>query len=262
MAPKFIASCTGPQPVAAVAGEGDRDAVLAAELLVERGAGGDAGRGADDGVVGVGAEGQEEGVHAAAHAAVEPGRAHEDLGEEAEEHEALGQHPFVSRPDEALDGREYAAALLHLHDVHEPPLVEPVDGGQALGDELAVAPVAAEDMVLRGQRQGCADRGTLLADREMRRPLVGELDPRIGAARLEVAEHRLELADDEHVAEDAKKLRVAVPCAFFRDRRLVGVHRDGREDDLLAPAGDGRVDGQFLGHSASPRRWLADTFVL
>ena len=30
----------------------------------------------------------------------------------------------------------------------EPPLVEPVDGGQALGDELAVAAVAAEDVVL------------------------------------------------------------------------------------------------------------------
>ena len=114
-----------------------------------------------------------------------------------------------------MNSGEHPAALLHLHDVHEPPLVEPVDRRQALGDELAVAAVAAEDVVLGRKREGSADRRTFLADGKMGRALVGEFDSRIGAARLEVAEHRLELADDEHVAENAKEPGVAMTLALL-----------------------------------------------
>ena len=65
-----------------------------------------------------------------------------------------------------------------------------------------MAAMAAEDVVLRLQRQGRADGRRLLPDREMRRALVGIGDALVGAGRLEARQHGLELAHDHHVAED------------------------------------------------------------
>ncbi len=80
------------------------------------------------------------------------------------------------------------------------------DGGEALGEDLAVAAVRAEDVVLGAQEIGLADGGRFLADRQVRRAPVVVLDALVVAFLLDAVEHGLELADDRHVAVDAHQV--------------------------------------------------------
>ena len=50
------------------------------------------------------------------------------------------------------------------------------DGGQALGQDLAVAAVGAEDVVVDRQDEGLTDRGGFLADRQVGRAAVVVFD--------------------------------------------------------------------------------------
>ena len=147
-----------------------------------------------------------------------------------------------------FDRLQQRAALVLFHDRLERRRFQPGDRRQPLGDELAVAPVAAEDMVVRLERQRRADRRAFLADREMGRPLVDELDPGIGALRLEGAEHGLELADHHHVAEHAQQRCVAVALPFFRQRRRIGMNRDFGELQPGGLAHQQRIDKELFGH--------------
>ena len=188
-------------------------------------------------------------MHAAAHAAIEAGGAHEDLRQQPEEEKGLGEAPVVGRPHMVLDRAQGPSVLMLLHDAEERRLVEPFDRRQALGDELAVAAVAAEDVVLGAERQGRADCGAFLPDREVRRPAISVLDPAIGAARLEFTEHRLEFAHDQHVAQHLDQEPIAAPRAFVGQRPGVGMHRNRGESDLPAFPHDLRIDAQLFRHS-------------
>ena len=127
------------------------------------------------------------------------------------------------------------------------------DGRQALGDEFAMAAVAAEDVVGRIERQRRADGRSLLADGEMRGPSIGEGDVLIAALGLEGAEHRLELADDHHVAEDLDQRLLAARLALFGKGPRIGMQRDLREGERAGFAEVLGRDGNGLGHGCLNR---------
>ena len=80
------------------------------------------------------------------------------------------------------------------------------DGREALGEDFAVAAVAAVDVVVHAQQVGLADGGGLLADRQVRRAAMVVLDALVVAAQLDLVEHVLKGADDLHVALDAQEV--------------------------------------------------------
>ena len=148
----------------------------------------------------------------------------------------------------ALDRPQQRAALVLFHDRLQRRRIQPGDRRQPLGDELAMAAVAAEDVVVGLQRQRRADRRAFLADREMRRPLVDVVDPGIAALRLEGAEHRLEFADDHHVAQHAQQRCIAVALPFFGQWRRIGVNRDIGELQPGGLAHQQGIDKELFGH--------------
>src|SRR6185503_7869853 len=94
--------------------------------------------------------------------------AHEDFAEQAEKEKALGERMLVRWPDMGFDRPEETAVLVLLHDAPKDCPVEPFDGGKPLGDELAMAAMTSEDVILRAKRERGTDGGSLLADGEMR----------------------------------------------------------------------------------------------
>ena len=90
----------------------------------------------------------------------------EDLGEGAEEDEVLGQILRVLEVD-LLSVGEGLAAEEALHDALELALVHLVHGRVALGEDLAVGAVRAENEVIGRQHVALADVGGLLADTQV-----------------------------------------------------------------------------------------------
>ena len=131
--------------------------------------------------------------------------------------------------DMTLDSPQKRSATKTLHHTQEFGPRQLVDRRESLGDEFAVTAMAAEDMVTGLERERRADRRSFVADREMRRPLVVMGDARIGARRLQGAQHDLELADDHHVTERVEQGGVAAGQPLLRDRRPIGVDGNFRE---------------------------------
>ena len=92
-----------------------RDGAVSRQLLAQCGTRGDPRRGTDNGIVGIGTKGREEGMHGAAHATVEAIGLHEDFGEQSEQQIVLGQSLASSRK-RFLDGAQQPAALEVFHD--------------------------------------------------------------------------------------------------------------------------------------------------
>ena len=198
---------------------GDDNAGLAIDALEQGRAVRDRGGAADDRVVRVGAKGQEEGVHRTAQAAVEARLAGEDLGEGAEEDEVLGQILRVLVVD-LLSVGEGLAAEEALHDGLQLALVHLVHGRVALGEDLTVGAVRAEDEVIGGEHKALADVGALLADAQVSGAAVVVLDAFPLAGLLDGVEHRLEGAHDDHVVEH-------LDHAFFAVAGNLGVAVEG-----------------------------------
>ena len=192
---------------------GDDDAGLAVDALEQGRAVRDRGGAADDRVVRVGAEGQEEGVHRAAQAAVEAGLAGEDLREGTEEDEVLGEVLRVLVADLFGVGQGLAAEEA-LHDALKLALVHLVHGRVALGENLTVRAVGAENEVLRRQHEALADVGALLANAEVGGAAVVVLNAFPLAGLLDGVEHRLEGAHDDHVVEHLDHAFFAVAGEF------------------------------------------------
>ena len=68
-----------------------------------------------------------------------------------------------------------------------------------------MAAVRAEYKVLRAEVQALPHNRRFLADREMRRAAMLALDALPGALALDVLQHGLELANEQHVAIDAQQ---------------------------------------------------------
>jgi len=237
----------------AVARMGDRDRAVLRQPPPQCRPRRDPRRGADDGVVGIAAERRKEGVHRSAHAPVEAVRAHEDLGKEAIEQEILG-HRAASPPEDPPHLVAQPPAVMGGEDRLDPGLGQPRDGGEALGQKLAMAAVRAEDVVGRVERERRAHRRPLLPDREMRRPLVDMRDPAMAAGGLEGCEHPLELADHHHVAQHVAQGGRPAGRDLRAHRARIGVHRQGGRRDRSGPQYEGGIDQKFLGHRATPAK--------
>ena len=114
-----------------------------------------------------------------------------------------------------------------------------------------MAAVAAVDVVVDVEQVRLTDGGGLLADGEVRRAAVVVLDALVVAAELHLVEHRLERADEHHVALDAQQvIRSKVANGQLpADRLGVLVDRDRQELDVAFAAGNPSV--RSSGTSAS-----------
>ena len=202
---------------------------------------------ADDRVVRHGAEGREEGVHGAAEAPVEACLAGERLGDGAVEDEVLGQVGGAVVADLLGEG-ERLTVEERLHDVLDLRGVELAGRGEALGEDLAVAAVRAEQEVLRVELRGLADDGRLLPDREVCGAAVVVLDAVPRAGGLDRVEHGLELPHGDHVVQDVDEPLLAVLVELGGEVRPVLVDRDLGGGDGRGGADVARVDDEVLWH--------------
>ncbi len=117
----------------------------------------------------------------------------------------------------------------------EVSLGQTVDGREALGEDLPVAPVAAVDVILDRQEEGLAHGGGLLADGEVGRPLMDVGDVAVLARPLDLIQHRLELADEDHVPVDPDRVvcREGARDHLVGERATVLVDRDSAQLDRL-----------------------------
>ena len=197
-----------------IADVADDDALLVVVLLVQRSARCDRSGAADDGVVRVDAERQEERVHGAAHAVMEAVFTGKDLGDGAIEQEADGQLLDVAGVGKLLDSCEGLAAEEAFHGLHQLFVGELVDAAEALGQDLGVASVRTEGDVVLVQQICFADAGGLLAVAQVRGAGVGRLDAVIVGLRLDEREHMLKLTADGHVAVDADEVFLGIVALF------------------------------------------------
>ena len=197
-----------------IADVADDDALLIVVLLIQRSARCDRSGAADDGVVGVDAERQEERVHGAAHAVMEAVFTGKDLGDGAIEQEADGQLLDVGGIGELLDGCQGLAAEEVFHGAHEFFIGELVDAAQALGEDLGMASVGTEGDVVLRQKVRFADAGSFLTEGQVRGAGIGRLDAVVVGLGLDEGEHVLELTADGHVAVDADQVFLGVVALF------------------------------------------------
>ena len=146
--------------------------------------------------------------------------------------------------------RRRVAAEVAAHDLQQRVVRELLDGGQALGQDLAVAAVGAVDVVVDAEQVGLADGGGFLADGEVGRAAVVVLDALVVAAQLDLVEHVLEGADDLHVALDAQQVRLGETTGveFLFAGLLVLIERDRRKLELAGAAFLDGTDDLALGH--------------
>ena len=198
----------------AVAEVGDHDALLAVDFLVESGTHRDGTAAAHDGVVGIDSEGSEEGVHASAQTLVEAGGAGENLGDCAVDEEADAEFLGVLALISLLGYFQGCSAPELFHDLLEFLFGEDLDAAQTLGEDFAVAAVAAEDEVVGveivSHTYGCS----FLACGKVGRTGVVVFNTVVAARGLDQIEHGLELADGEHVAVDVQQVFLAEIALF------------------------------------------------
>ncbi len=189
-------------------------------------------RAAHDGVVGIAPERREEGVHRAAHAAVEAGLLGEQLAERAEDDELDGQirdraaMVLLQRPEDR-------AVQIRPHDLEQRLLVGLANRGEPLRQNLAVAPVRAVDVIVPRQEERHPDRGGLLSDRQVGRPEVIVGDAFVQPLRLDLAQDGLELPDGRHVLPDGQEVLRREDRPFLFDRLAVDVDRDVGKPDAV-----------------------------
>ena len=118
----------------------------------------------------------------------------------------------------------------------------------ALGEDLAVAAVRAEDEVVDAELDGLADGRGLLAHRQVGRAHVVVLDALPAAGDLDGVEHGLELADRDHVVEHRDEAVGAMALLLGSEVHRVLVDRDLGNRHEPAGADRSRVDGKGLGH--------------
>ena len=119
-------------------------------MRAKGGPAGNAGRPADNGIVGIGTERREEGVHRAAHAPIETGIAHENLGQNTGQKNPLAG--AATRIADILGDRAGKSATI-----------------MRAGDR---GKIILRHRGYRGQPHGAAHSSGLLPDRQMRRPLI------------------------------------------------------------------------------------------
>ena len=200
----------------------DYDTLLLVSSLVDSSTESNGSSTANDRVVGHDAEGNEECVHRAAETAVEAGGSCEYLCECAVEEEVdrelldVAGNLFL-----ALNYLENASAEEFLHDVVKLFIGELVDGGKSLCKDLAVAAVRTEGKVVDVEAVGFTYCRCFLTERKVSRAGVVVFNAVVNALGLDLVEHGLELADDTHVAVDAKHIVLGVDLLFLCEGLVV-----------------------------------------
>ena len=187
-------------------------------------------------------------MHGAAHAVVEAVLPGEDLGQRAVEDKADGQLLDVVGLAELLHGPQGLAAEEVLHDVHQFLVGHLLDAGEALGQNLGVGPVGAEDDVVLVQQIGLADTGGLLAQGQVGGTGIGGLDAVVVGLGLNQGEHMLELAENGDVAVNADQVGVGVVGPLLGHGLVIGADRDVFKMDGTGSPGGYGVHKQRLGH--------------
>jgi hypothetical protein len=171
-------------------------------------------------------------MHRAAEAAIEPGFPREDFAVRAIAEKAPCQ--LLNRTGEAfLNRAQKRAVRVGAHDLEQVVVAQLSNGGKALGENLAVAAVRAEDVVVGRERKRHPDRRRFLPDREMGRPGMGVGDPLVRAFRLDLLQRRLELANAAHVLPDVQQIGSGEARRLLRDRFVVRVQWNVSETNGL-----------------------------
>ena len=135
-----------------------------------------------------------------------------------------------------------------LHDVQKLPVRQLFDGGKALGQDVAVGTVGAEDEVVHVQVEGLAHGGGLLAHGQVGRAGMVVGHAAILAVDLDLVDHGLELAQGQHVAVDVHQLLLREVADLVLDGLFVGANRDILKVDLAGGAPLVRIDEKLFGH--------------
>ena len=215
----------------AVAQVGHDDTLLAVHLLIKGRTHGNSAGATHDGIVGINAEGREESMHGAAQALVEARGTGKNLCHGTIEQESDTQ--FLGASLEVLSGHGYRSAAPELlHHLLELGLRQNLDGTQALGQNLTVGTVAAEDEIVGIQGIGHTHSCNFLTGRKVRRARIVVSDPVVTARGLDQIEHGLELADDKHIAVDVLEVFLGKVTLrqFVLDR--LGVFHHGNLGEL------------------------------
>ena len=145
-----------------------------------------------------------------------------------------------------VHGLQDVAAEELLHDFKERVARELFNCRKALGKDFAVASVGAEDRIVLVQVERHAHRGRLLAHRKVRGAGMIVDDALVLAGGLDEVEHRLKLAQHQHVAVDAGQLGGGEIAHLVLDGLLVGVDRDVLKMDRAGFAKRRGIDVQLL----------------
>ena len=169
-------------------------------------------------------------MHRSAETAVEARGAREDLRKCAVEKEVDRKILHVALLIlTSLDRAKRHAVKEFLHYVVKLSVVELLDRGKTLCENFAVAAVGAEREIVDIEAVRLTDRGRLLTDRKVSGTGVVVLDAVVDALYLDLVEHRLEFADDAHIAVNAEEILLGVNCFLFLEGLVVLTKRDRSE---------------------------------
>ena len=127
-----------------------------------------------------------------------------------------------------LDSLQRLAVKEVLHNVEKLLVLQLLDTGQTLCQNLAVASVASEGEILLAKQISLAYGSSLLSQGQMGRTGICSLYVGVFRLRLDLVQHILEFAADGHVAEDAEQIlfRKVSFIQLLLDGFLIRVDRD------------------------------------
>ena len=181
-------------------------AFLAVYSFVKSGTGGNTCAAAHYGVVGINAEGQEEGVHGAAQTLGEAGFAGKQLGYNAVEEE--GARHF-------LNGLKFAVVFHNakggavpggLHDAHQLFVAELFNAGKPFCQNVGMGAVRTEDKIVFVKKISLTYRSRLLADAEVSGAGMTVMYAVVFAGGFDEVDHGLKLADNSHIVIDTQEI--------------------------------------------------------
>src|SRR5262249_27831035 len=153
---------------------------------------------AHDRVVGVDSEGRKEGMHRSAEPSIEAGFAREDFAVGSIDEEADGQAPYVALIS-ALHGPQQRTIQIGAHNRHQLAVAQTPNCREAFSENLAVAAVRSEDVILGAESESHPDGRGLLANGKMSRAGVIVGYGLVGAFGFDLVEAGLKFANGAHV---------------------------------------------------------------
>ena len=172
------------------------------------GTGGNACASANDCVVGINTEGQEESVHGAAQTLGEAGFAGKELSHYAVEEEGARQVLYGIVFAVVLNGAQGGAVPGGLHYAHQLVIAELLDAGETLCQNIGMGAVRTEDVVVLVQQVSLSYRGGFLADAKVSGARMAVSYTVVFAGGFDQVDHGLKLTDDRHIVIDAEEILV------------------------------------------------------